>query len=313
MPAMPRKIILDCDPGHDDAVAILLAAATPEIELLAITTVAGNQTLEKTTLNARRICTLAGITDVPIAAGAAGPLVRDLRVAPDIHGESGMDGPTFGEPTVPVSDRHAVDLIVELVRAHPGEVTLVPVGPLTNVAAALQRDPGLAALIPEIVFMGGSTGRGNTTPLAEFNVHDDPEAAQLVLDAGIPVTMVGLNLTHQARATEAVVERIAALGTPVGDAVRDLMTFFAAMYEQVFGLTDPPVHDPCAVARVARPELVRCEDVFLAVETEGRWTSGATVVDLHGVLGHAPNAKVATELDVDGFWELVVDALATYR
>ncbi len=310
---MPRKIILDCDPGHDDAVAILLAAAAPEIDLLAITTVAGNQTLDKTTLNARRICTLAGITDVPIAAGCAQPLVRDLRVAQDIHGESGLDGPTFGEPTVPVDERHAVDLIIELVRAHPGEVTLVPVGPLTNIAAALQRDPGLAPLIPEVVFMGGSTGRGNTTPLAEFNIFVDPEAAQLVLDAEIPVTMVGLNLTHQAGATPAVVERIAALGTPVGDAVCDLMTFFSETYERVFGMPDPPVHDPCAVARVARPALVRCEDAFLTVETEGRWTSGATVVDLHGSLGLPPNAKVATELDVDGFWDLVLDALGTYR
>jgi len=310
---MARKIILDCDPGHDDAVAILLAHATPEVELLAITTVAGNQTLEKTTLNARRICTLAGITDVPIAAGCAQPLVRELKVAEDIHGKSGMDGPTFGEPTVGVSEQHAVDLIIELVRAHPGDVTLVPVGPLTNVGSALRRDPGLAALIPEIVFMGGSTGRGNTTPLAEFNVFADPEAAQLVLDSGVAVTMVGLNLTHQAAATERVVERIAALGTPVGDMVRELMTFFARTNESVFGLADPPVHDPCAVARVARPELVRCQDAFVAVETEGRLTSGATVVDLHGVLGRQPNAKVATELAVDGFWDLVVDALATYR
>lgn len=310
---MPRKIILDCDPGHDDAVAILLAYADPEIDLLAITTVAGNQTLEKTTLNARRICTLAGITDVPIAAGCARPLVREPTVAGAIHGESGLDGPTFGEPTVPVDDRHAVELMVELVRAHPGEVTLVPVGPLTNVAAALRRDPDLAALIAGIVFMGGSTDRGNTTPLAEFNVFDDPEAAQVVVESGIPITMVGLNLTHQAGATPAVVERIAALGTPVGDAVRDLMTFFAGSYEAVYGVTDPPVHDPCAVARVGHPALVRCDDVFLAVETEGRWTSGATVVDLHGVLGRAPNAKVAIDLDVDGFWDLVVDALATYR
>jgi purine nucleosidase/pyrimidine-specific ribonucleoside hydrolase len=310
---MPRKIILDCDPGHDDAVAILLAHATPEVELLAITTVAGNQTLEKTTLNARRICTLAGITDVPIAAGSSQPLVRDLRVAHDIHGESGLDGPTFGEPTVPVDDRHAVDLIVELVRTHAGEVTIVPVGPLTNVAAALQRDPGLAALIPEIVFMGGSTGRGNTTPLAEFNIFDDPEAAQLVLDAEIPMTMIGLNLTHQALATPAVIDRIASLGTPVAVAVRDLMTFFAAAYDNVFGLADPPVHDPCAVACVARPELVRSQDAFVAVETQGRWTAGATVVDLHGVLGHEPNVSVALELDVDGFWDLVVEALATYR
>ncbi len=308
---MPRKIILDCDPGHDDAVAILLAHAHPEIDLLAVTTVAGNQTLAKTTLNARRICTLGGI-DVPIAAGASEPLTRALVVAEDIHGESGLDGPSLPEPTVDVVDRHAADLIVELVRAHPGEVTLVPVGPLTNVAEALRRSPGLDGEIREIVFMGGSAGRGNTTPLAEFNVKVDPEAAQLVLDADVPVTMVGLDITHQAAATEDVVRRIRALGSPVGDVVADLMVFFASTYLDVFGLPAPPLHDPVAVARVIAPELVRTQETFLAVETEGRWTAGATVVDLHGVLRRPPNAQVALELDVDGFWDLLIDALGRY-
>ncbi len=308
---MPRKIILDCDPGHDDAVAILLAHAHPEIDLLAVTTVAGNQTLAKTTLNARRICTLGGI-DVPIAAGASEPLTRALVVAEDIHGASGLDGPSLPEPTVDVVDRHAADLIVELVRAHPGEVTLVPVGPLTNVAEALRRSPGLDREIREVVFMGGSAGRGNTTPLAEFNVKVDPEAAQLVLDAEVPVTMVGLDITHQAAATDEVVGRIRALGSPVGDVVADLLVFFASTYLDVFGLPAPPLHDPVAVARVIAPELVRTRETFVAVETEGRWTAGATVVDLHGVLGRPPNAQVALELDVDGFWDLLIDALGRY-
>jgi purine nucleosidase/pyrimidine-specific ribonucleoside hydrolase len=306
---VPRKIILDCDPGHDDAVAILLAHACPDLDLLAITTVAGNQTLEKTTLNARRVCTVAGIHDVPIAAGADRPLQRPRVVAADIHGESGLDGPAFPEPTVDVVDAHAVDLIVELVLASPGEITLVPVGPLTNVAAALAREPRVAERLAGIVLMGGADRRGNVTPAAEFNIYADPHAAAAVFAAGVPLTMVGLDLTHQALATEAVLARIAAIGTPVARMVVELMTFFASTYERVFGLADPPVHDPCAVARVARPELVTTEEAFVAVETAGEWTTGATIVDQYGRYGRPPNAQVATVLDVDGFWDLVLDAL----
>ena len=307
---MPRKIVVDCDPGHDDAMAIVLAAASPELELLAVTTVAGNQTLDKTTLNARRVCTVAGIDGVPVAAGCDRPLVRDLVTAPSIHGESGMDGPTFGEPTVELDERHAVDLIVELVLANPGEVTLVPVGPLTNVALALRREPRIAELVQEVVLMGGAYTRGNKTPAAEFNVLVDPEAAAIVFEAGWPVTMVGLDLTHQARATRDVVERFAALETPLARVVVDLLEFFGGAYRRTRGIDGPPVHDACAVARVARPELVECEEAFVAVETEGRWTSGMTVTDFDGRLGRPPNAQVATRLDAPGFWDLMVGAVA---
>jgi purine nucleosidase/pyrimidine-specific ribonucleoside hydrolase len=301
--------VLDCDPGHDDAVAILLAAASPALDLRAITTVAGNGTLDKVTLNARKVCTLAGIRDVPIAAGADRPLRRTLETAAHVHGESALDGPALPEPDVPLDPRPA-DEVIAAVAAEAGDpVTLLAVGPLTNVAIALDRHPGLAERLRRIVVMGGSTGRGNHTPYAEFNIYVDPEAAERVFSSGVPVAMVGLNLTHQAIATPAVVERLVALDTELARVVAGWMTYFGATYEDVFGLAGPPVHDPCAVALAIDPDLVRCIESFVAIETEGRWTRGATVVDLHGRLGRAPNARVAMELDVARFWELVIGAV----
>jgi purine nucleosidase len=303
---MPRKVIVDCDPGHDDAVAILLAAASPALELLAITTVAGNQTLDKTTLNARRVCTVAGIRGVPVAAGCDRPLLRELVTAGEIHGASGLDGPEWPEPAVPVEREHAVDVIVERVMAAPGEVTLVPTGPLTNVALALRREPRIAGAVREVVLMGGSFTRGNQTPAAEFNIYVDPEAAAAVFEAGWPLTMVGLDLTHQARVTQDVMDRVAAVGTPLSGVVTALLAFYGRRYAVPDGA---PLHDPCAVARVVEPELVRCRDAFVAVEMQGRWTRGMTVVDFAGRLGQPQNAQVATTLDVPRFWELVLDAL----
>jgi purine nucleosidase len=302
-----RKVVLDCDPGHDDAMAILLAGASPEIELLAITTVAGNQTLDKTTLNARRVCTVAGIHGVPIAAGCDRPLLRELVTAGDVHGASGLDGPDWPEPAVPLEPGHAVDVIVDRILSAPGEVTLVATAPLTNVAMALRREPRIAAAVREVVLMGGSFTRGNQTPAAEFNVYADPEAAAVVFEAGWPVTMVGLDLTHQARLTPDVLERIAAVGTPLAGIVTELMRFYGRRYVAPDGA---PLHDPCAVARVIDPALVGCRDGFVAVETLGRWARGMTVVDFAGRLGHPPNAAVATTLDAPGFWDLMLDALA---
>lgn len=309
---MARKIILDCDPGHDDAIAILLAYADPRIDLLAVTTVAGNQTLEKVTLNARRVMTVAGIREVPVAAGADRPLVRDPIAAPRIHGETGLDGPRFGPPEVEVDPRHAVDLIVETVLAEE-DVTLVSTGPLTNIALALRREPRILPRIREVVLMGGAFGMGNATPAAEFNVYADPEAADVVFRSGVPLTMVGLDVTHQARATTDVIKRIEAIGTPVARMSVDLLVFFARAYERMFGFGAPPLHDPCAVARVIDPDLVTCAQANVVVETRGEWTYGATVCDLHGVTGRPVNALVATELDVEGFWDLVIEALASYR
>jgi inosine-uridine nucleoside N-ribohydrolase len=302
--------ILDCDPGHDDMVAILLAAAHPRIELLAITTVAGNGTLERTTHNARAVCSLAGIRDVPIAAGAAGPLVGSLRTAPHVHGESGLDGAELaGADDVPLASEHAVELMARLLRETARPVTLVPTGPLTNVALLLRTYPDLAAHVREIVLMGGSTGVGNIEPRAEFNIHVDPEAADVVFSSGLPVTMCGLDVTHQALATEAVLERLRGLGTPLADTVVRLLGFFRDRYRDIWGLPAPPVHDPVAVARVIDPGLVRCQAAHVAVELHGTHTRGATVCDLAGVTGRTPNASVALELDAAGFWDLVVAAV----
>jgi inosine-uridine nucleoside N-ribohydrolase len=307
-----KRIILDCDPGHDDAIAILLAFGCPDIELVAITTVAGNQTLEKTTLNARRICTVAGAHDVPIYPGCWRPLVRPQQTAAEIHGASGLDGPAFGEPTVPARDEHAVDYLVRTLMTEGEDITLVPTGPLTNVATALAREPRIAARTREVVLMGGSYTRGNRTPAAEFNILADPEAAAAVFGAGWPVTMVGLDLTHQAVATAEVMKQIAAIGTDVSAMVTALLEFYGASYRRsgvAAGGEGPPVHDPCAVARVARPDLVAVRDAFVVVETRGEWTSGMTVTDFSGSLGRPANAQVATTLDADGFWDLTLSAL----
>ena len=316
---MARKIIIDCDPGHDDAMAILLAHGDPGVEICAITTVAGNQTLEKTTLNARRVCTVAGITNVPIAAGCDRPLLRTLVTAPRTHGESGLDGPSFGEPTVSVADAHAVDLIIDLVMESPGEISLVPTGPLTNIAMALRKEPRLVENVREVVLMGGAYTRGNSTPAAEFNIFVDPEAAAAVFDAGWPLTMVGLDLTHQALATRPVVERIAALGTPLSKIVVELIEFFTSTYVQTGGLQlrdgrlskfeAPPVHDACCIARIVRPELVKCVEAFVVVETVGTWSAGMTLVNFDNSWGRDANALVATDLDFDGFWDLMLGAL----
>jgi purine nucleosidase len=304
---MAVPCILDCDPGHDDAVALLLAAAHPALDLRAITTVGGNAPLDKVTLNARRVCTLAGIRDVPVAAGADGPADRALDPAVDVHGESGLDGPELPEADVTLDERPALALIDDTLAAAAEPVTVFATGPLTNVAAALERVD--RERIREIVWMGGSTERGNREPYAEFNAWVDPPAAAAVLASGVPFTMVGLNLTHQARATAAVIARMRALGTRLGDTVAGWFEFFGSTYRAVHGADAPPVHDPCAVALVAEPGVIRCVDAFMAVETEGRWTRGATVVDLRGRYRRAPNARIAIELDSARFWDAVVAAV----
>ena len=306
---MPVPILLDCDPGHDDAVAMLLAAGHDAVDLRAITTVAGNCPLELTTLNARRVAALAGLDGVPIAAGAAGPRAGELVTAPDIHGETGLDGYDLVTGEAPLDPRVAVDLLAGTLAAADEPLTLVATGPLTNVAALLEQRPEARDRIGEIVLMGGSTGRGNTTAAAEFNIWVDPEAAALVFESGLPLTMIGLNLTHQALATREVLERVRALPGEPARAVAGWMDFFGSRYERVFGRFAPPVHDPCTIALLIDPDVMRCADTFVAVETEGRWTRGATVVDLHGRSGRPPNARVALELDAPRFWDVVIAAL----
>jgi inosine-uridine nucleoside N-ribohydrolase len=308
-PEMSTPTILDCDPGHDDMVAILLAAADPRIDLLAITTVAGNGTLERTSYNARAVCTMAGIRDVPVAAGASGPLVGRLRTAVDVHGDSALGGAELPQPDIELAPEHAVTLMARLLRESPRPITLVPTGPLTNIALLLRTCPDVIPQIHEIVLMGGSTGFGNVTPLAEFNIFVDPEAAEVVFSSGLAVTMCGLDITHQALVTEAVLDRLRRIETPLADLVVGLLGFFADRYRDIWGFPAPPLHDPVAVARVIDPALVSCADAHVAVELRGTHTRGATVCDRFGVLGHAPNAQVALDLDVPGFWELVVGAV----
>jgi purine nucleosidase len=306
-PTVPT--LLDCDPGHDDMVAIMLAAAHPRIDLLAITTVAGNGTLERTTHNARAVCSMAGVRDVPIAAGASGPLAGTLRTAPHVHGESGLDGAELPPGDVPLADEDAVTLMARLLRDSPKPVTVVATGPLTNVALLLQTHSDVLPHIREIVLMGGSTDSGNIQPLAEFNVHVDPEAADAVFSSGLPVTMCGLNVTHQALATPDVLGRLAALDTPLAGTVVRLLGFFGDRYRDIWGFPAPPLHDPVAVVRVIDPDLVRCVDAHVAIELHGTHTRGATVCDRFGVRGLQPNAMVAVELDVPAFWELVIAAV----
>lgn len=307
---MPTKIILDCDPGHDDVVAFMLAYGHPDIELLAVTTVVGNQTVDKVTHNALSVARVMGLTDIPIAAGCARPLVREVQVAPDIHGESGLDGPVLPEPVHELDPRHAVDLIIETVMAHePKTVTLVPTGGLTNIAMAVRKEPALAQRVKEVVLMGGGYHTGNLTPVAEFNILIDPEAAHIVFNAGWPVLMVGLDLTHQALATPEVVERIATVGTGPSRFVLEVLEFFGQRYRDTQGFDSPPVHDPCAVAYVIDPSVMTTRVAPVDIELSGALTTGMTVTDLRRPAPPDCMTSVATTLDHEKFWALVVTAL----
>ncbi|MET7362180.1 nucleoside hydrolase [Streptomyces sp. NPDC005562] len=307
---MPRKIILDCDPGHDDAIAMLLAHGNPDVELVAVTTVVGNQTLEKVTRNALSVARIANITGVPFAAGCPRPLVRDVETAPDIHGESGIDGPVMPEPTLALDERHAVDLIIDTVMAHePGEITIVPTAGLTNIALAARKEPRIVERVREVVLMGGGYHTGNWSPVAEFNIKIDPEAAHIVFNESWPVTMVGLDLTHQALATPEVVERIGKVGTAPALFVNELLDFFGAMYLEAQGFDAPPVHDPCAVAYVIDPSVMTVRKAPVDIELTGTLTLGMTVTDLRAIAPEDCHTQVAVDLDHQRFWDLIVDAL----
>lgn len=305
-----KKIILDCDPGHDDAIAILLAHGNPEIDLLAVTTVVGNQTLPKVTRNALAVARIAGITGVPFAAGADRPLVRPLENAPDIHGESGMDGPVLPEPTTELDGRHAVDLIIDTIMSNePGTITLVPTGGLTNIALAARKEPRIVERVKEVVLMGGGYHVGNWSPVAEFNIKIDPEAAHIVFNESWPVVMVGLDLTHQALATPAIVEQIQAIGTGPSQFVVELLEFFGTQYKSAQGFDSPPVHDPCAVAYVIDPTIVQTVKVPIDIELTGTLTLGMTVADFRSPAPEDCTTWAATTLDHKRFWDLIEDAL----
>lgn len=307
---MTRKIILDCDPGHDDAMAMLLAQGNPAVELVAVTTVVGNQTLEKVTHNARAVARIANITDIPFAAGCPRPLVREVEIAPDVHGESGLDGPELPEPTIELDERHAVDVIIDTIMSHePGTITLVPTAGLTNIALAVRKEPRIAQRVKEVVLMGGGYHQGNWSAVAEFNIKIDPEAAHIVFNEDWPLTMVGLDLTHQALATSAVMERIRSVDTQASQFVVELLECFGQMYKQAQGFDAPPVHDPCAVAYVIDPQVMTTRRAPVNVELTGSLTLGMTVTDFRNPPDPACRTQVAVELDHACFWDLIVDAL----
>jgi inosine-uridine nucleoside N-ribohydrolase len=300
-------IVIDCDPGHDDAIAILLALASPELELRGLTTVAGNQTLDKTTRNALKVLELAGRTDVPVAAGADAPLRRTLRTAPNVHGESGLDGPDLPEPTTRPVDVHAADALADWLE--PG-VVLVPTGPLTNVALLLERHPDVRDRLERIVWMGGAIAEGNTTPAAEFNAFVDPEAARIVFESGIPVTMIGLDVTHMALFGPAHAERLRGTGK-AGRAVAELADFFLEFHRRRYGFEGAPIHDAMAVAHVLDPTLVETVHCNISIETRSELCDGRTVVDRWNVTDRPRNAEAGIDVDAERFLELLVERIAS--
>jgi inosine-uridine nucleoside N-ribohydrolase len=306
----PTPIILDCDPGHDDAIALLLAVASPEVELIGVTTVAGNQTVDKTTNNALRILELAGRSDIPVYRGADRPFIRPQDVAAHVHGESGLDGPDLPQPTTREQDLHAVDYLAQEIRARNGKVTLIPTGPMTNIGLLFALHPD--ARPERIVLMGGAIGEGNRTPAAEFNIWADPEAAQRLFLEGLDTTMVGLDVTHRALITDAHTERMRGAGR-VGKAVAELMDFYARFHKSRYpDLDGSPMHDPVCVAHVIDPSLMTVLDAHIDVDCSGGPSWGRTNVDWRQ-REHSPepNAKVGVDIDGARFAELVVERISS--
>ena len=308
-----RKIIIDTDPGQDDAVAILLALASPdEIELLGLTCVAGNVPLDLTTRNARMVCELAGRPDIPVYAGCDRPLGRDLVTAEHVHGKTGLDGPDLPEPTMALAEGHAVDFIIDTLRAEPaGTITLVPIGPLTNIAAAFKAAPDIVEKVQEVVLMGGAYFEvGNITPAAEFNIHVDPDAARIVFRAGAPITVMPLDVTHKALVTAPRNDAFRALGTPVGVAVAEMTDFFERFDKEKYGSAGAPLHDPCTIAYLLEPGLFTGRHINVEIETTSELTMGMTVADWWRVTRRPPNALFIGDLDADGFFDLLTERLA---
>jgi pyrimidine-specific ribonucleoside hydrolase len=311
-PGGRRRILLDCDPGHDDALAITLALARPELEVLGITTVAGNSPVEKTTRNALRVLTLLGRPDVPVAAGAARPLVRDPWVPVEFHGESGLDGAELPEAASEARPEGARTMAATILETAPGPVTMVATGPLTNVALLLQARPDLHARIERICLMGGSLGVGNTTASAEYNIWQDPEAARVVFEAGVPVSMMGLDVTHRALFLDPDVARLEAVGTHVARVFADLLRFFAGYHRRRYGWDGSPIHDAVAVAHLAVPGIVATTPLRVDIETAGVLTRGRTVADPEGLQGLPANAEVGLDIDRERFVSLLIEAIASF-
>ena len=309
---MPRQIIIDTDPGQDDAVAILLALASPELEVLGITAVAGNVPLALTQKNARIVCELAGRSDMAVYAGCDAPLVRKLVTAEHVHGKTGLDCPQLADPVMPLQAEHAVDYIIDTLRSAPsGTITLCPLGPLTNIAQAFRKAPDIIERVQEIVLMGGAYFEvGNITPAAEFNIYVDPEAAAEVFSAGVPLVVMPLDVTHKALTTQARVDAFRAMGTRVGDMVAEWTNFFERFDKEKYGSEGAPLHDPCVIAYLLQPDLFKGRHVNVVVETGSELTLGMTVADWWRVTDRAPNAMFMGDLDADGFFALLTDRLA---
>jgi purine nucleosidase len=308
-----HPIIIDTDPGQDDAVAILLALASPEIEILGITAVAGNVPLALTEINARKICELAGRPDIKVYSGAIRPMLRALVTAEHVHGRTGLDGPVLPEPKMKLEQQHAVDFIVETLMERPaGTVTLCALGPMTNIGLALVREPRIASRIKRIVAMGGGFFEGgNVTPTAEFNIYVDPQAARLVFEAGIPITLIPLDCTHQALTTKARVEKFRVMPNKTGPAVAQLLDFFERFDEQKYGTDGGPLHDPCVIAWLLHPELFTSRDVNVSIECESELTMGMTVIDWWRVTERKANATVCRSVNAVGLFDLLTQRLAT--
>lgn len=310
---MTRPIILDCDPGHDDAIALILALSTDAFTPLAVTTSAGNQTPDKTLNNALRVLTLLNRSDIPVAGGAQKPLARELIIADNVHGETGLDGPELPDPSFAPVSMTAIELMALKLRESEVPVTLVPTGPLTNIAILLTSHPELHDKIERIVLMGGAAGIGNWTPAAEFNIYVDPEAADIVFKSGIPITMCGLDVTHEAQIMDEDIERIRAIDNPIALCVAELLDFFIVYHrDPKWGFTGAPLHDPCTIAWLLKPELFQAQDCWVGIETKGEHTQGMTVVDRYHLTGNTPNTTVLFNLDRQGFVDLLVERLQAY-
>lgn len=306
------KMILDCDTGHDDAIALMVAARHPAIELLGVTVVAGNQTLDKTLPNTLKVCQAVGI-DCPVYGGMSLPLVRDQITAGDVHGESGLDGPVFPPLTRTAEPEHAVQYLIRTLMASDGDITLVPVGPLTNIAAAMRLEPAILPKIRQIVLMGGAYGLGNTTPAAEFNLYADPEAAHIVFSSGVPLVMMGLDLTNQTVCTMDIIERMEALGNRAGKLFGEIMRFTFKTQQEVNGLAARPVHDVTCVALLAAPELFTLKPAHVEIDLSHGPCYGRTVCDFVLRHGGKVNCQVGITLDREKFWDLVAETLARYE
>lgn len=307
------KIILDCDPGHDDAIAIMLAGNTPGIELLGITVVAGNQTLDKTSKNALKVCQYLGI-DVPVHSGCSGPMIRDKQIiCSEIHGETGLDGPKFSALTKKIEKKHGVQFIIDTLMASEGDITLVATGPLTNIAMAIRMNPKIVDKIKRIVIMGGTYQLGNVTPAAEFNILADADAAHVVFTCGRKVEMVGLDVTRKVLCYPKIIERMKKLDTKASKLFEDLMLFFNESQKKMFGWEGGPLHDPVTIAYLIDPTLLETKSMYTEIDIRSIQSYGRTNCDFYGNSGKQPNAEIAVEIDVEKFWNIVEQAITRYK